>query len=296
MGPDKVVDISVKTVVAQVPAALFRLAGVDADPQAIHPADTAAIVRELHADDVYVYDAEAPQERWGLYAEYQYVPAPEDIPRWLQKALTLGETLGFPVLLLVVYLHRGRRASFPARLEIRRGTLRNCHEFSVIRLWEHAERIRSGELAELAPLLILCEDNPGIEVVREERALIEGASVSQEVRVELLAAAYLLGLKHMTSDILDKVFEKDLPDLRSTGTIGKWIREHEEEVRKEGREEGREEGRVANARAWLTHVISRRFGAIPTALAERIMNASEEECSVLLDRVLDAQRVEDLAD
>src|SRR5438034_6644052 len=55
--------------------------------------------------------------------------------------------------------------------------------------WEHADRIRSGELPELAPLLILCDDQFSEATLREERELILTADVSQSVRSELLAVA-----------------------------------------------------------------------------------------------------------
>lgn len=45
---------------------------------------------------------------------------------------------------------------------------RECpRDFTAIRLWEHADRIRSGELIELAPLLLLGEESPTEQSVRE---------------------------------------------------------------------------------------------------------------------------------
>jgi hypothetical protein len=55
---------------------------------------------------------------------------------------------------------------------IQRGGGRNRFEFETVRLWEHAERIRGGDLQELAPLLVLCENEPTEATLREERELI----------------------------------------------------------------------------------------------------------------------------
>lgn len=112
---------------------------------------------------------------WHL--EYQIAPDRRREAGWLLKNAALNAQLGMPVVLTVVYLTRGRRRRFPVIHTVSAGGLANRHTFHTLRLWEHAERIRSGELPELAPLLVLCEDNPDEDTLRTERKLILSSDV-----------------------------------------------------------------------------------------------------------------------
>lgn len=49
----------------------------------------------------------------------------------------------------------------------------NGHRFETVRLWELADRIRKGELPELAPFLILWKHEDALGTLREEREVIQ---------------------------------------------------------------------------------------------------------------------------
>ena len=67
----------------------------------------------------------------------------------------------------------------------------------MIRLWEHADRIRNGDLTELATLLVLCENSPTEETLREERDIILKLDVGPSENVDLLALAMNVGMRDL---------------------------------------------------------------------------------------------------
>ncbi len=71
-------------------------------------------------------------------------------------------------------------------------------------------------------------------------------------------------------------------------------REGREEGRHEGREEGRHEGRQEGELTILRRLISKRFGAIPNWLEERLTHSSADDLELLSERVLDARTLDDL--
>jgi hypothetical protein len=107
---------------------------------------------------------------------------------------------GIPAVLTVVYLAKGDRAAFPAIHRVEGGGLVNEYRFHTIHLWEHADRIRSGELRELAPLLVLCEHEPTAATLHTERELIMGLEAPPAVQAELLAVAVMVGTRYFARD------------------------------------------------------------------------------------------------
>lgn len=57
-----------------------------------------------------------------------------------------------------------------------------------------------------------------------------------------------------------------------------------------GIEKGRQEGEVFV----LTRLLTRRFGSLPGWVTERLAQASQEDLEQWVERVLDAQRLEDI--
>src|SRR5206468_5713854 len=112
---------------------------------------------EHRADQILMIGAEDDPERWGLHVEFQLEPDRRRMAGWLLKNAAFNVYFDVDVVLAVVYLTRGDYATFPDAHLICGGGLVNAHTFHALRLWEHAERIRSGDVPELAPLLVLCE-------------------------------------------------------------------------------------------------------------------------------------------
>jgi hypothetical protein len=167
-----------------------------------------------------------------------------------------------PVVLLALYLQRGDRATFPDQYRPQAGGLAMNVTFPVIRLWEHADRIRSGELPELAPLLVLCDEMPTIATVREEVALIHSSQLSAGTQAELLGLALLVATRQFTRELLRPVFEEDwsmikgleiLDDLyKATGQLDEW--------KAEAKAEGKAEGEMQGSLVTLLRVGRKRFG------------------------------------
>jgi predicted transposase YdaD len=296
------VDLSLKALARRVPEAIFRLIGETPRPEQIRIIDPTVIVKELEADHVFVHEAEGEEPAWGLYLEYQQQPDRRRLRSWALKALTLSEHLDLDVLLMVLYLRKGDRATFPSYFRSRGGALSNRFEFECIRLWEHADRIRSGELPELAPLLILCEDAPVEEVLTEERELIRSAHLAPRVERELLAVAYLLGIRYATRRVLDAVFGEELPMLKDAGIISDWIEEARAQAAAEGYAKGRAEGRAVGSvegqaegeRRAVRLLVNKRFGSIPPALAARIDTADAAWCEAFIEHALEVESLDEL--
>jgi len=58
--------------------------------------------------------------------------------------------------------------------------------------------------------------------------------------------------------------------------------------------QGRQEGRLEGQQAAVRRLVERRFGVLPTALAERIATADEAALDALLDRAIAGDSVTDL--
>jgi hypothetical protein len=165
------IDRALKALFRDVPEAFLRLAGADALPT--HPpGDVSINLPEFRADGVLPVGRPGDPGAGALYFEWQWEPDTRELPDWFLKCAGLTAQLHRPVVLVVVYLHRGDRATFPdAYRPVVAGVL-NHYGFATIRLWEHGERIRRGDLPELAPLLVLCEAEPDAAILEEERKLI----------------------------------------------------------------------------------------------------------------------------
>lgn len=55
-------------------------------------------------------------------------------------------------------------------------------------------------------------------------------------------------------------------------------------------------GRVEGKREAIQYLLTRRFGPLPSAAAERVAQADREQLELWLDRLLDARTLDDLLD
>jgi predicted transposase YdaD len=273
-----------------LPEGLFRLAGLPADLPRTRLEDTAVNLPELRADHVFIFGEHGDPECRGLYLEYQLQPDPRVVPDWFAKCGALVKQLDVPVVLLAIYLERGARATFPDSYSTSLGNLRNSFGFEVVRLWEHAERIRSGDLWDLAPLLVLCEDSPTEQTVRREVELIRDSGAPEEVQADLLALALRVAARDFSRGALEAIFRKELPMVQGASSIDDWI----EEGRMEGRMEGREQGRTEAARTIALRILRTRFGELPPALVERVEGADAAWCEALVERAVEVESLDDL--
>jgi hypothetical protein len=178
--------------------------------------------------------------------------------------------------------------------------------FSTLRLWDHRDRIVSGELAELAPLLVLCEQSPTEQTLHQESQLIHGSGLPREVKAALSGIAILVASRRFARTILEAIFREDLEmvepmeNLRDlfleVGALEKWVEDtgiaarirNEAEVRSEAR------GKAEVAREMVLHYLTARFGQLPDDLVAQISSADAEWCQRLFDRALLTQSLAEL--
>lgn len=289
-----VIDITLKVLSRTAPTAFFRLAGLTVDPNRIHHADVTVAVSERRADHVYLVTDADGTPTWGLYLECQMRPQQRTLRKWAAKWGLLSDHHDLDLILLALYLHRGNRATFPDRYAVAVGEWSTELRFQTIRLWEHAERIRSGELVQFAPLLVLWEDTPTEAVIEEERDLLRKANLTLEERADLLGCTYAVGTRYLARAVLDAIFGEELPMLKDLGIISEWMEESEARGEERGRAEGTALGRASEARQMLTQVLELRFGAISADLARQIDEASPEWCHSALRVALSVESYEEL--
>jgi predicted transposase YdaD len=296
------IDISVKALFRECPSAALRLAGLNIPPESIRVEDPNVNLPELRADHVFImplpsegYDVVSAMgaQEIAVYLEYQLEPDPSLLPSWFVKCGGLTRQMGIPVVLMVIYLQRGGRATFPDRYRVSLGSLETQFSFTAVRLWEFADRIRSGEFAELAPLLILCEETPTEQVVREEVDLIRKAELPEAVQIDLLGLALRIASRRLPRATLLDFFRKDLSMIRETGIVEEWIAEGE--ARGEARGEIR--GKSEEARNLLIRIGIRRFG-VPDEQTRAAIDAitSLETLEQMAERILDVETWQELLD
>jgi predicted transposase YdaD len=276
------IDRSLKVLFRREPAALCRLVGAAADPDRIRLGDVTVNIPEHRADHLFLLGDDDDPSRWALHLEYQLQPDLRVLGSWHHKNAALNAQLDRPVILTVVYLTKGDRATFPDTLTLTGGGLTNTYSFHTVRLWEHEERIRDGDLPELAPLLVLCEDEPGEETLRRERSLILGLPVERGERAELLAIATMIGTRYFTREVLERLFREEMEMMKTVSFVEEWI------------QEGEARGEARGARQVLLRLLRRQFGELPPPVLQQIEQADLEECEAMAERVLDAKSLEDL--
>ena len=68
----------------------------------------------------------------------------------------------------------------------------------------------------------------------------------------------------------------------------------EKRIFDEGHKQGYDEGQVNGERSLLLRLLGRRFGLLPGSVVDRVSNASADELIEWSERVLDAERLEDV--
>ena len=86
--------------------------------------------------------------------------------------------------------------------------------------------------------------------------------------------------------------ETHMPYITSIERMG--IEKGIQQGRQEGRQQGLQEGFQQGEVFVLTHLLTRRFGPLPGWATERLAQASREELEQWTERVLEAQRLEDI--
>lgn len=265
----------------EFPEALFRLVGLPVPSGKLEPSDVAVNLPELRADHVFVV-TEPGKRRRAVYFEYQLHPDRRLLSEWFCKCAALSRQLRCEVLLVVLYLEQERSRTFPDRYVVSSGEIRNEFHFHAVRLWEHGARIRSGELASLAPLLPLCETHPNEETLVAQRSLIRQQAASDVEKADMLALSFLIGRRRFARDVLERIFAEELEMAQDLGIIGDWI------------DAAHAKGRAETAREFALRLLHERYPSLPESVISRVKSEGVEWCEELGVRIVRGEALTDL--
>ena len=268
-------DHAAREIVRLVPDLILRVLEISARGRRLRFADTAVRSRQLQADHVLLVGEDDDPDPFGCHVEFQAGDDRREFPRWNLKNAALNVQLNRPVALVIIYLQPG---AAPCELEIVAGGISNYHRFVAIRLWELEERIRTGDLPELAPFLVLWNHEAGVGVLEEQRDLILSADLSIEVVEELFGWTMVLGNRFFPFEVMSSVFEEEIKMLKDFPPVQQWI----EESRLEGRLEGEERGGLKQLRQTCERTLVERFGPISPAAKEFLDTRTTGELSDLI--------------
>ncbi len=217
------------------------------------------------------------------------VPDRRDFRSINLKNAALQVNLNVPVITVLVYLERGKYATFPDGYEDELGGLTNAHRFARILLWEHEERIRSGELKELSPFLLLFYDDPDPSILVVENQLIELVPDPQQ-RLELKSIGAVIAARHFSEEIIKQYLKLEFPMIRETTFFKEWF----EQSHAEGHAEGRVEGELIGKRLLLQKQLERKFGLLSQELKAHLQKLDSSQLDALATTLFDLATTEDL--
>jgi len=96
---------------------------------------------------------------------------------------------------------------------------------------------------------------------------------------------------------LPKAEVPELEDLQEVRTmLAERVKEWEREWMRKGRQEGRQQGRLEGGAEFLLRLLDRKFGPLDVSIRQRIAQADTERLFAWGERVLTAERLEDVWD
>ena len=163
-------------------------------------------------------------QEWLLHIEFQLEHFADFPRRMCHTHGALTQQFKMPVLSFAVYLQR-RKAPLPTEylVEIDNVAI-NRFSYPVIKLWEYTQQIRSGQLRELAPLLVMLEEAPNEETLQVERQLIL-AEPDPDKRADLLAIAITLAARMFDREFLRRLFREELAQMQHATLVDEWLDE-----------------------------------------------------------------------
>lgn len=274
-------DHAAKEIVRLVPDLILRMLRVPVRGRKLRFADTAVRSREFRADHVLLVGEDIEAEAFGVHLEFQAGDDRRELVRWNLKNAALNVQLKRPVALVIVYL---QPSAAPFELDVSAGGISNHHRFAAVRLWELEDRIRAGDLPELAPFLVLWNHEEGVAVLEEQRDLIRSANLSAEVVEELFGWTMVLGNCFFPFEVLSSVFEEEINMLKDFPPVQQWM----EESRLEGERIGEQRAGHKQALQICKRTLTERFGPLSPAAEEYLEIRTADELGDLIVRSVHA--------
>ena len=281
-------DRTMKILAARYPQVFQQiLFGTNPDIQFLGVEDTAINVPEQRSDKIFRF--RKGKTETIISFEFMVRPELKQLQNFHVKNGLLTGSLRQPVATVIVYLERGRYSNFPDEYSVRLDGVVTVTRFTRVLLWQYAERIRKGELKELAPLLVLFSDRSSTDIVFEEKRLINEVKDVKE-RADLLALAAMVAFRKFRRNLVEELFYKEYEMLKESNFIQEWVKEGWEKGREEGREEGWREGKITTILTLLEKVL----GRVRPELEQKIRCLSDQEIKKLTNDLLDMKNVTDL--
>ncbi len=238
-----------------------------ADPQINLP--------ELRGDKVFVVEENGTA--FNIILEAMLRPAVEELPTFELKARGMQYLTKRPTMVVIVYLEKGRYASFPDSFEIRHGAFANQIELARVLLWEYELRITSGELKELAPFLSLFKDQPDPDVIDTQIALLHQIA-DTKIQNDLISLAAVIDVRVFGLSIVIEKFRTEERMLKESSIVQEWVHE----------------GMVESKLALLQSILAKKFGDLTPDLADKLHQLELTELDRLGPALLDFHSLDDL--
>jgi len=173
----------------------------------------------------FVYGLRREDREYILHVEFQLEHQTDMPKRMFTYNALLTATYERPVLSVVIYLERRNYRELPQEYVVEfRGRKVHTFPYLVVKLWEYAGAIASGELSELSPLLILATEEKDEMVLARSRELIL-ASENEKWRANTLSLAVTIARRYFSKEFLLKFFREELEMLQEADIVQDWINE-----------------------------------------------------------------------
>ncbi len=250
---------------------------------------------ELRGDKALVVEEDG--EVCYIMFEAMLRPEPEKLPTFALKALGMQYIQKRRVLVAIVYLEKGRYASFPAGFENRVDGVANQYQLSKILLWEHKDRILSGELKELAPFLALLDEQSAPAIMDTQKGLLNQIS-DPKLQSDLLAIAMVVDARVFGYDLVFEKFKKEVNMLKESSFVQDWLdekyREGELNGELKGEIKGEIKGKIEGKRLLLQSILTQKFGNLAPELLLKLQLSSNEQLDRLGAIVLSLNSIDEL--
>jgi len=293
-------DRVIKMLASKYPSAFMQiLFGQQSKVNLKRIEDTAINIPERRSDKVYrVYEH---NREAIINFEFMIEPDRRRLKEFHCKSGMLTASFDCEVLTVIMYLDIGRYRTFPDSYNPGIAGISNRNQFEVRLLWDFKEQIESGELKELIPLLVLCEEKPAISVLEKEMELINQIH-DQKERSDMLALAMMVAFRKYREEIVRTFFREERELMKESDFIQEFINEGREEGWKEGREdgwkEGREdgwkEGRIDGQLTLIKRLIEKKFNRMPEDITEDIELLNYEQLEELASALMDMTQSSEL--
>lgn len=234
-----------------------------------------------------------------LNLEFMIHPRKAALRGFLIKTALLMANYSLAVVTVIVYLERGRYKAYPDAFENRLLGFHNRFMLDKILLWEYKDRIESGELLELAPLLPLFYQEPEITLLEKEQELIQRIPDRQK-RADLIALAMMVAFRKFETKFVQEFFIKEYQMLKESTFVQEWIKEGWKkgvrEGKKEGKKEGLEEGIEYGKLALLLHLVRTKFKKIDADIENQLKKLRSTQIDDLSVQLFTMENEEELTE